>query len=422
MDVLHVCGSVDGLGSAHGDPAHRSRAAHRPSRVDLRGALRGVHALSLAGGLQAMTERTQQRLGRAVGGAIVAAAIYLSLAVFLSLRTYPRTDDAAVRANVVSIAAKVDGYIAKVAVVDNTRVAQGDLLFVIDQRPYEIELANAGANLELVELQIRESQAAIMAAEAQVISSRAEAEYARSYLERLEPLRSRQFVSPDAVDKAVRTKRIAESNVLAAEADLELKRNALGLMGNVNVRRASAQARVEAAKLNLEYCTVRSPVDGYVTNMNLSPGAFAKQGDHLFAVVDDSQWFVMANYMETELRYIQPGMAARVYLMAYPERPFKAVVQGIGRAVKGPQSHDVGVLAAPDPTLDWVRLAQRFPVRLEFTERDPAHPFLMGATATVIVETAEHRAIPIWFEKVLPDWIDNLPLMPDRPNQGDSDL
>ncbi len=369
-----------------------------------------------------MTPRTKQIAGRTLGIAIVVVAAYCSLAVFRSLRDHPRTDDASVRANVVPVAAKVDGYVAKVAIVDNTRVAQGDLLFVIDQRPYEIELAGAAAGLEIVELQIRESEAAISAAEAQVLSTRAEAEYARSYLERLEPLRSRQFVSPDNVDRAVRAKRVAESNVLAATADLELKRNALGLVGSVNVRRAAAQAKVEAARLNLEYCTVRSPVDGYVTNMNLSPGALAKSGDQLFAIVDDSQWFVIANYMETDLRYIKEGMKARIYLMAYPNRPFAAVVQGIGRAVKVPQSKDVGVLPQPDPTLDWVRLAQRFPVRLEFTEVDDAHPYLMGATATVIVECSQQGVVPTWIERVLPDWIDSLPLMPDRPDAADSDL
>lgn len=356
--------------------------------------------------------------GRAVSVCVVLLTIYLLLATFLRLRQYPRTDDASVRANVVAIAANVEGYVTEVAVVDNQPVRQGDLLMVIDQRPYEAAVAQARAAEAMVALQIQETRDKIAAAEAAILKARASREYAHRHLERLEPLLQRQFVTPDEVDKARAAAREMEAGVVQAEAELERQRNALGQIGDVNVRLAQARAAVVAAELNLEYCTIRSPVDGFVTNFNLSPGTHADAGEVLFAVVDSSRWFVMANFMETEIGLIRPDMEVTAYLMAYPTRPFKGVVQGIGWALQMPYEEDTGVLPKTDPTLDWVRLAQRFPVRVQMLEWDEDRPFRMGATASVIVHTAEMGVVPTWIEKTLPSWIRGLPLMPDRDPSG----
>ena len=204
----------------------------------------------------------------------------------------------------------------------------------------------------------------------------------------------------------------------------------LGQMGDINVRREKARAAVVEAQLNVGYCEVRSPVDGFVTNFNISVGQFAQIGQQQFALVDASNWYLLANYQETDLRDIRPGQAVEVYLMAYPLTRFRGVVQGVGWALYDQNQGSNGVLPTVSPTLDWVRLAQRFPVRIVMdASPDPeAKPYRMGQTATAIVQTRTHREVPDILKPLVPDamqrWLDTLgtrpeptPPSPGRPNE-----
>lgn len=363
----------------------------------------------------------RRAVGALVGLSIVLWFAWSGLMVFVTLDRRPRTDDANVTAHLVGVAARVGGYVTRVAVVDNQPVKQGDLLVEIDARPYEVALADARARLALVELEVRESADQITVAQAAVEARTAEAAYARQYLARIEPLLARQFVTPDQVDEATRNLRVAEAKIAEAVAELRRAENALGQLGELNVRIAAAQAVVDRAQLDLDYCVIRSPVDGFVTNMAVSPGRFVHPGDELFALVDGSQWFVVANFMETEIGSVQPGAKVHVWLMAYPGRRFEGTVQGLAWAVKPAYTSDVGAIPAPDPTLDWVRLAQRFPVRIVLEPFDPDHPYRMGATATAIINTGRLRTIPPWIEKVIPGWLRDVPLEPETRPAG-SDL
>ena len=112
----------------------------------------------------------------------------------------------------------------------------------------------------------------------------------------------------------------------------------------------------------------------------------------MFALVDDREWYVMANFRESFLRNIAPGMEAEVYLISYPSRRFRGRVQGIGWALYQENGATVGVLPSVEPTLNWVRLAQRFPVRIVLEERDADHPFRMGQTAVVTVRSGGYVA------------------------------
>ncbi len=354
-------------------------------------------------------------LGRAIAWGSPLLALYLALATFLSLHHHPRTDDANLRANIVAISANVSGYVSQVDVVDNQPVKQGDMLFVIDRRPFELAELEAESKLRLVDLEILEYQDKIIVARAAITEAEAAALYAEQYLARIEPLLAKQFVTPDDIDRARRDVTMRRAAVQERRASLAAAENALGESGGVNVRRSAVLAMMERARLDLADCEVRSPVDGFVTNMNISPGTYLKAGDDLFAVVDGSQWFVLANYQETDLRRIAPGMKAKVYLMAYPEHPVEGFVQGIAWALELPYVSQDGVLPSPEPMLDWVVLAQRFPVRITLPTADLGRPYRMGATATVIIEMDQRGSIPPWVERILPDWIQGLPLMPDRP-------
>jgi multidrug efflux system membrane fusion protein len=151
---------------------------------------------------------------------------------------------------------------------------------------------------------------------------------------------------------------------------------------------------VRAAELDVGYCRVSAPFDAYVTNLNIAVGAYARQGQQIFALVDNRAWYVLANFRETYMASIKPGMEAEVYLLTYPGRSFRGVVQGIGWANHPEDGATVGVLPEVRKTLNWVRLANRFPVRILLEDRDAERPFRMGTTAVVTIRGFPSRIAP----------------------------
>jgi multidrug efflux system membrane fusion protein len=417
----------------------------------------------------ARAPRAVRLLGRTLGILIVVAAVATSIYVYRLSFVHPRTDDAAVRANVVGIAPHVGGPIVELHVVDNQRVAAGDLLFVVDPRPFQARLERLRAELALAVKEVEAQRRAIAsagseiarreaglaaaaaevarreteppaaedaiaraegeraAAEAAVARLEAEFAYADDYLRRVEPLLAREFVTADRVSDARSKRTAAEAAVAearrrlgaaeaavreartrkpAADAGVQQARAArsqaahaveqashdraraqdlLAQFGDLNARVQAAEAAVRLAELQVGYCWVRAPFDAYVTNLNIAVGEYARQGQQVFALVDDRAWYVMANFRETYMPSIKPGMVAEVYLLSYPGRPFRGVVQGIGWANRPDDGATVGVLPEVRRTLNWVRLASRFPVRIRLEERDPERPFRMGTTAVVTI-------------------------------------
>jgi len=363
-----------------------------------------------------LSNQVKKIIGRMVGYCFIFLALLLSFLTWWELDIRPRTDDAYLRANVVGIAANVSGYITELGVVDNQIVKVGDLLFRVDVRPYQAELDYAIANLAFVDLEIEALKDTIKQREADIVNAEAVALYNVQYLARIEPLLPKKFVTPDQVDAAKRNVRSSEAMVLQAKAAYSQAKANLGQLGDVNVRRARSQATVIEKQLNVGYCEVRSSVNGYVTNFNTSVGQFAQTGVQVFALVDTSSWFLLANYQETDIRMIAPGMNVEVYLMAYPKVRFHGVVQGIAWALYDPNQGSHGVLPTVSPTLDWVRLAQRFPVRIVMDPTEEKHPYRMGATATAIIESNRRREVPDILKPLMPDalerWLGTLTLPP----------
>src|SRR6266403_333263 len=380
-------------------------------------------------------------IARCLGVLIVAGAVLAGLYAYRVSFVEPRTDDAAVRANVVGIAPQVSGPIVDLRVVDNQRLKQGDLLFALDCRPYEARLARARADLALALKEVDAQRKAIAsagsevgrreaslasataqlaraeeeraAAEATVVRLKAEADYADDYLGRVEPLLKRQFVTADrvadarsrrdvsaaavqqarrraraaaaAVEHAMATRRDAALAVNQSHHERSRAEDLLAQVGDFNARVEAAKATMRTAELDVGYCQVRAPFDAYVTNLNIAVGEYARLGQQVFALVDNRAWYVLANFSETYMPSIKPGMEADVYLVTYPGRPFRGVVQGIGWANRPDDGATVGVLPEVRRTLNWVRLANRFQVRIRLEEQDAERPFRMGTTAVVTI-------------------------------------
>jgi len=178
----------------------------------------------------------------------------------------------------------------------------------------------------------------------------------------------------------------AEAAVEAARSDVRKAQNQLGQYGDINALRNAAEAAVYDAKLNVGYCYVRAPYNGYVTNLNIAEGQYANEGRQVVSLIDDRKWYVIANFRETFLSHIEPGMTAEVFILAYPNKRIRGRVQGVGWALYQQNGASVEGLPQVDATLNWVRLSQRFPVRIVLEDRDPKFPFRMGSTAVVTIQ------------------------------------
>ena len=325
-------------------------------------------------------------VGRIVGLAIIISAIVAGLYVLRLYYIYPRTDDAYVRANVVGVAPHVSGPIVELPIRDNQHVAKGALLFVVDPRPYQSALERAEASLTLTNLQINALQDAIHSAEARRQQLEADAAYDKQYLNRIVPLLTRHFVTANDVFNARSRLAAAEAAVDSAHNEVRKSQNELGQYGDINARRKAAEAALYYAQLNVQYCYVRAPFDAYVTNLNIAVGQYANEGKQVVSLVDNRVWYVIANFRENFLDHIRPGMRVEVYLLSYPNQRFLGQVQEAGWALYQDNGATIAGLPRVEQTLNWVRLSQRFPVRIVLENRDPQRPFRMGQTAVVTVQ------------------------------------
>jgi multidrug efflux system membrane fusion protein len=182
-------------------------------------------------------------------------------------------------------------------------------------------------------------------------------------LQRLEPLLPNGFTTAETVDKA----RTAEETLRA--------------------QREGAVATINLEELHVSYCKVIASFSGRVINLNISAGAHVTAGVPVFSLLDTSKWYVVANFREAEIRYMAPGSEAIIYLSSAPNQRFRGKVQGIGWAVKPEGEIDLPPAGVPyvKRELNWVRVAQRFPVRIE-VENPDLDLFRMGASAVAIIK------------------------------------
>ena len=339
-------------------------------------------------------------------GTLVGAAVCVFLYAQHSQR-YPETDNAYVQADVVRVAPRVGGPVVDLPARDNQWVKQGDLLIQIDPTDYQVQLEEAQGQLAVAAAQIDQTAAASEQAQAQVEASDQRARQTEAQALRAQRDFDRAFALMNTAQKAISKQDLdaaraasdaAKANFDAAQADARAAR-AARLQANANHEAALAQRRraaagVHNAELQLSYTRVLAPVDGWVTNLNLPPGNYLTAGQSPLAMVADRTWRVLAYYKETYTEQMRPGQRVRVRLFPYPDRVFDGVVEGVGWGIYQPDGQaNAGTLQLPEvaPTINWVRLPQRFPVRIDLPHEDPQHPFRIGQTAVVQIDTVGAR-------------------------------
>ena len=301
----------------------------------------------------------------------------------------PWTRDGRVRAEIVRIAPDVTGLVTQVNVIDNQTVKKGDLLFVIDRARYQDAVDLARANLAA-------AQAAAHAAAANIDAATAGAAQSKSNFDMYAAQSSRREQLNDVVSAEDRAN--AQSAATAARAGFNRAQASReqASAGQQQAQAAVTQAQVAlaSAQLNLDRTEVRAPVDGYVTNLSVRVGDYASVGVPRLALIDSHSYWVYGYFEETKLPQVHVGDSVDIRLMSGGVR-LKGTVESIARGITdaaAPVGTDL--LANVNPTFNWVRLAQRVPVRVRIdTEHMPAGTVLAaGMTATLIVHPHEARA------------------------------
>jgi len=397
-----------------------------------------------------------QRYGRVFTWAMVLLAIVGLFAVYSATVQHPETDDAEIFANYIGIAPVVEGPILHLNVVDNQRVKQGDLLFEIDDRPYKYALERAvsdqaalegqivdeqrriraevsavtasgaatrraAATVDQAQASIREAEADVAQSEAAVERAKTEWAYAENNLHRVEPLLVKQYVTVDQVDQARTREQASAQSVQGAESQLALNRAHLNSMlaalaeAKASAEQSTAQlqqsqssvltldplvsqrggraAAIADAQYNYDQCRVYAPFDARVTDLVISEGAYAHVGQQIFTLIDTRVWWVLANFRETQLEHIQPGMTADIYLMSDSGLRLSGVVESTGYGVT-PDPSILGRITPGLPdvqrTLNWVHLASRYPVRIRI-QSPPPGGMRLGESAVVVIRGYERK-------------------------------
>lgn len=270
---------------------------------------------------------------------VVVVAVFAGLELWRYYMLTPWTRDAKIRADVVIVAPDVSGWVRELKVHDNQEVKAGDLLMSIDKDRFEaaLEKANAVAETRQQQLRLREHEASRRAA-----------------------------LGPQAISAELREN--AQINAAVARGELR-----------------QALAEVKVAALNLARSQVEAPRDGHITNLRLAEGNYVNAGQPVMALVDDSTFYVQAYFEETKLPRIKVGAPVKVWLMSAGE-PMQGHVQSISRGITDRNATpDSQLLAEVEPTFNWVRLAQRIPVRIRLDEVPAGVNLSAGMTASVQV-------------------------------------
>ena len=296
-----------------------------------------------------------------------------------------RTEDAYVNAKIVQVSSLVMGQVVGVAIYDNQYVHKGDILFEVDRRPFEAARAEAEGKLRQAEQGTRQDQSDVLAAQADTAQQVAAQGNAEANLRRTTQLVKQNFMSKQAEDDAQTRVEAARAAVAAAKARVAKARAALATTpsGTTPAVRI-AQAQVDKARLDLEHTTVRAPEEGWITRFDLTPGTVVTPGSPLFAIVVGGSFWVDANFKETELAGVVPGRPATIVVDMYPEHTFHGNVESLA----GGTGAAFSLLPAQNANGNWVKIAQRVPVRVGIDDPDSAHPLRVGATATVTVSVA----------------------------------
>lgn len=331
--------------------------------------------------------RTWAKIAVAV---LIVVAAWLLIASLERAREQPSTSDATIDADVVHVAPLVGGRVLVLAVREGAVVKRGDLLFQVDPFPYQAAVAQAEAELILAKAGLGTQSRSVATqtsfadvADAQVRRAQANQRLAASTVDRLGPLTQQGYVPRQQLDQAELALRDATTSLAQAQTQQLASRNAIDTVQGATAAVQARQAALTLARRALADTTVRAPQSGRVVGLTVLPGEVVAPSQALFTLVVDDPWYAVGNFREGALKYVAPGQCATVYSMIDRHRPLRGEVESIGSGVL-----DTDRLNLPrsvpyvEKSVNWVRVAQRFPVRVKL-ETPPPELVRLGASAVV---------------------------------------
>ncbi|CAM3073468.1 multidrug efflux system [Legionella steigerwaltii] len=313
------------------------------------------------------------------------AVLALLLAGYAAYRYFAyydtRSNDAYLSANMVNMASLVSGPVTQIYVKENQRVKKGDKLIEIDSLPYTYAVQQAQAKLNIAKLNYENGKANVIKAEQRLQQIQIQLNLSQDHYDRYSKLQSKgDMAKITLINLADKMK---EQVAAIKEAEEQLRIAQTNLDDNEIL---AAQAELGQANYLLNHTTLVAPEDGYITNFNIRVGQYIKAGEGLFAFIETKQWWVVTRYRETALRLIQPGDKAKIMIDMYPGKVFHGHVDSIGWGINRVQSGNVApsTLVYMEATEDWIRIAQRFPVRIYIDDLTDEYPMRIGANATTI--------------------------------------
>ncbi|EOA3782463.1 HlyD family secretion protein [Vibrio vulnificus] len=315
--------------------------------------------------------------------AIASGAMYLS---WQYSDSHPSTEDAYVRAKILSVAPQVQGQVVTVEAKDFQAVNKGDLLLKIDARPYLLAVKQAKAAYQLAVQQHDVADKQVTEAVAGLDAARSNLTEAQLEYKRIDSLVARKLASAQDLDTAKNKLANAQASLEQARASVE---KAIANRGEEGAEAAVVQkaaAQLAQAELNLSYTDITSPVDGIAGEINTHVGSVVSVGQTLFPVIIKDSYWVRANFKETDLTHIKPGMEAEVVIDMYPDRVWKATVEELSPA----SGTSFSLMPPENATGNWVKIKQRFPVRLALNVPKDAPQLRVGASTEVTVDLQSH--------------------------------
>ena len=311
------------------------------------------------------------------------------------------TDNAYVQADVAVISSRVAGPIDTLSVSENQRVHAGDVLFTIDPRPYQVALDRGNAQLAAIDDVVESTRASYAQVLEQLALDRTDAAYEQRELDRLTALSDRKLASEIDVDEARHDRDVATQKIAVTERSLDQIRARLGgdLTRPVTEQAAylAAKSMRDAAALDMEHTVVRAPLDGIASKVP-TVGEYVSPGAPVMTVVGANEMWIEANFKETDLTHVAVGQPVEIRIDTYPELRWRGKVASISQATGAVFS----VIPAQNATGNWVKVAQRIPVRISIEPDNDGIELRAGMSAIVDIDTGYERPAPRWVRALLP--------------------
>jgi membrane fusion protein (multidrug efflux system) len=304
-------------------------------------------------------------------------------------KIYPSTDDAYIQAHVINIAPRVTGQVSKVYVQNHQFVQEGQRLFDIDPANFQVALDKAIANLDETMQQVRAAKSSVTTAKSLVAERKAELINVEKSTKRTLHLVNEKLYSAAQGDKAESDLAVSKAALAAAQSQLEEAIEKLGHMGGANASIRAAKASITQANLNLKYSHITAPHSGYISNFKLRVGDSVNAFQDVFAIVENDEWWANANLKETTLERIRVGQKATIRVDMYPHIVFHGKVASISAG----SGTTFSLLPPENATGNWVKVTQRFPIRIDIDTRYKKYPLRMGSSCEVTVDTS-HNSMP----------------------------